>query len=116
MMSNRLFEKLGKPFNPARKAAKKSTSAMLRDAIAIQKEIAQGKQKLTPKGTQIKPWFDKKTERFTPKIGIARLYGEEGSFKYTPGEEIEVLDLLEDMLDKGELDEQLKPFKEKRGI
>jgi hypothetical protein len=44
------------------------------------------------------------------------LYGKEGTFPYTPGEELEILEILEDMLENGDLDEQLKPFKEKRRI
>ena len=115
-MSNRFFEKFGNPIDPTSKAGKKSTEALMRDAIKTQKEIQQGKRPSNAKGTPIKSWFNADKLLFTPKFGTALLWGKKGAVQYKKGQEDEMLSLFEDMFEKGELDDYLKAFKEKRGI
>ena len=115
-MSNRFFEKFGNPIDPTSKAGKKSTEALMRDAIKTQKEILQGKRPTNAKGTPIKSWFNTDKMLFTPKFGTALLWGKKGAVQYNKGQEDEMLSLFDDMFEKGELDDYLKTFKEKRGI
>ena len=115
-MSNRFFEKFGNPIDPTSKAGKKSTEALMRDAIKVQKEIRQGNRPVNSNGTEIRSWFNSDKLLFTPKVGTALLWGKKGAVQYQKGQENEMLELFEDMFEKGELDEYLKIFKEKRGI
>ena len=114
-MSNRFFEKYGNPIDPSSKTGKKKTEEIMRDAIAIQKAILQDKRPTNAKGTLLKSWFNKDKELFSPKFGTALLWGKKGAVKYKEGQEEEMLSLFEDMFEKGEFDDYLKPFKEKRG-
>lgn len=115
-MSNRFFERFGNPIDPTTKAGKKSTDALLRDAIKTQIEIQQGKRLVNSKGTPIKSWFNEDKLLFTPKFGTALLWGKKGAVQYKKGDEITMLELLDDMHEKGELEVYLEPFKQKRGI
>jgi hypothetical protein len=115
-MSNRFFETFGNPIDPASKGSKKATESLMREAIQTQIEIQQGKRPTNAKGMPIKPWFNESKLLFTPKFGTALLFGKKGAVKYKKGQEMDMLQLLDEMHEKGELDEYLKVFKEKRGI
>lgn len=115
-MSNRFFETFGNPIDPTSKAGKKSTEALMRDSIKTQIEIQQGKRPVNSKGTPIKSWFNEDKLLFTPKFGTALLWGKKGAVQYKKGAEMAMLQLIDEMHEKGELDDYLKIFKEKRGI
>jgi hypothetical protein len=114
-MSNRFFEKFGNPIDPTAKAGKKKTETIMREAIDVQKQIRLGKNPVNAKGTRIKSWFNENKRVFSPKFGTALLWGKKGAVEYKEGQEDEMLELFEDMFEKGELDDYLKVFKEKRG-
>lgn len=114
-MTNRFFEKYGNPIDPSSKTEKKKTEELMREAIKTQKQILEKQTPTNAKGTPIKSWFNENKLLFTPKFGTALLWGKKGAVKYQEGQEKEMLNLFEEMFEDGELDDYLKPFKEKRG-
>jgi len=115
-MSNRFFEKYGNPVDPKAKISKKTTDEMFRRAIEIQIDIQKGKNPTNFKGAPLKSWFNEGRLLFIPKFGAAALWGKQAAVRYEKGQELEMLGLLLQMHESGELESYLKRFKEKRGM
>jgi len=115
-MSDRFFKKYGNPVDSKVGSFKKSTDAMFRRAIEVQIDIQKGKNPKNFKGAPLKSWFNEDKLLFIPKFGTSTLWGAQGAVRYVKGQELEMLELLLQMHENGELESYLKRFKEKRGV
>ena len=115
-MSDRFFEVYGNPIDPKVGLSKKSTDAMFRRAIEIQIDIQKGKNPKNLKGAPLRSWFNEDKMLFIPKFGTSALWGKEGAVRYEKGRELEMLELMAQMHESGELEVHLKRFKERRGL
>ena len=113
-----IFTKLGQPQKSVVRSRKpKTAKELLLAGIERQRKIEQGEKVSGTSGSEARRWFDKELKKFKPFIGIYSLLGDE-DWPYTPGEELEILDILEASVKDGDLDDyinQVQASMDKRG-